>query len=502
MAQAQPEVLQDLFTRLRKSSIPAANVIALEMPELVPYLLLPDVEALDISPMAREFLLHGPEAAADRSGTLHMCGVQLYSAGLDDATVLSILAANDHAFDVALAHRNQDPDRALHYLWVEHCQKARPKATTKAALLSGFDDISESPELLQADEVVREVTAAREERFRLKDTSEFIVRQKASWIVKGLIPNASLGVIYGASGSGKSFFVLDLMAAVARAVAWRNLKVTGARVCWIAAEGQEDMRKRVQAYCQHNGIQSTELPMDFIDQAPNFLEAADIKAVIKQMRLKGQFDVVVVDTLAQVMAGGNENSGEDMGRVLAYCREITRLTGAMVILIHHSGKDESRGARGWSGLRAAADFEFEIIRADEDRVATVTKMKGGADGDEYGFRLQTVVVGQDEDGDNETTCVITSTDSTRASVAVVAGPKGVNKKLILEKAGELLAVDGGILTRNELVAVVWPLYPRGDENTRDQRKANVGRDLTQLVSEGFLLENASGGITVPVRTKA
>jgi archaellum biogenesis ATPase FlaH len=497
MVQAQPAVLQALFTSLRKSNIPAANVIALEMPELIPDVLLPDIDALDISPMAREFLLHGPEAASDRSGTLHMCGVQLYSAGLDDATVLSILACNDHAFDVALAHRNQDPDRALQYLWVEHCQKARPKATTRAGMLAGFDDISQSPELLQADKSVREVTAAREERFRLKDTTEFIVRQKSSWIVKGLIPNASLGVIYGASGSGKSFFVLDLMAAVARAVAWRDLKVKGARVCWIAAEGQEDMRKRVQAYCMHQGIPSTELPMEFIDQAPNFLEDVDIKAVIKQMRAKGKFDVVVVDTLAQVMAGGNENSGEDMGKVLAYCREITRLTGAMVILIHHSGKDESRGARGWSGLRAAADFELEIIRADEDRVATVTKMKGGADGDEYGFRLQGIVVGLDDDGDNETTCIITSTDSTRASVAVAAGPSGGNQRVIMEQAVGLIDVAGAGVTFNEIVSVVWPLYPRGDETKRDQRKTNAVRDLKGLISSGFLAQNEAGVVSLP-----
>ena len=497
MVQAQPAVLQALFTSLRKSSIPAANVIALEMPELIPEVLLPDIEALDISPMAREFLLHGPEAASDRSGTLHMCGVQLYSAGLDDATVLSVLAVNDHAFDVALAHRNQDPDRALQYLWVEHCQKARPKATTRAGMLAGFNDISQSPELLRADKSVREVTAAREERFRLKDTTEFIMRQKSSWIVKGLIPNASLGVIYGASGSGKSFFVLDLMAAVARAVAWRDLKVKGARVCWIAAEGQEDMRKRVQAYCMHQGIPATELPMEFIDQAPNFLEDVDIKAVIKQMRAKGKFDVVVVDTLAQVMAGGNENSGEDMGRVLAYCREITRLTGAMVILIHHSGKDESRGARGWSGLRAAADFELEIIRADEDRVATVTKMKGGADGDEYGFRLQGIVVGLADDGDNETTCIITSTDSTSASVAVAAGPSGGNQRVIMEQAVGLIDVAGAGVTFNEIVTVVWPLYPRGDETKRDQRKTNVARDLRGLISSGFLAQNDAGVVSLP-----
>ena len=498
MAQARPEALQDLFTTHRKSSNPTANVIPLEMPELYNEYALPSVAELDLSAPVMEFLLHGPQAAEDRSGILHAAGVQLYGAGYDDAMVLSILAANDHAMDVAMAHRNQDPDRALVYLWVEHCQKAKPKAKTKDDLLAGFDDVSADPEVLAADEEVKVATAQREDRFRLKDTTEFVKRQKASWIVKGVIPNATLGVIYGASGSGKSFFVLDLIAAVARGIPWRGKKVTPARTCWLAAEGQEDMRKRVQAYCIHSRIDPKDLPMEFIDETPNFLESPDVKAVIKQMRAKGKFDIIIIDTLAQVMAGGNENSGEDMGKVLAYCRELSRLTGAMVILIHHSGKDESRGARGWSGLRAAADFEFEIIRADEDRVATVTKMKGGADGDEYGFRLETIVVGQDDDGDDETTCVVTATDSTRATVAVVKGPKGDNKKLVLEKARDLTAVTGSV-TANELVAVVWEQYPRGKEEARDQRKTNAARDIRELVAAGFLLQSETGQISVPTK---
>jgi len=516
MAQATPDALQALFTAHRKSSVPTANVIRMEMPELYHEYALPDVADLDLPAPVMEFLLHGPQAAEDRSGILHAAGVQLYGAGYDDAMVLSILAANDHAMDVAMAHRNQDPDRALQYLWVEHCQKAKPKAKTKADLLSGFDDVSQDPEVVAAESEFKEATAQREDRFRLKDTTEFIERQKASWIVKGLVPNATLGVIYGASGSGKSFFVLDLMAAVARAVTaqqikealeqgkeikhstWRNLKLLGASICWVAAEGQEDMRKRVQAYCIRAGIDPKDLPMAFIDEAPNFLEAPDVKAVIKQMRAKGRFDIVVIDTLAQVMAGGNENSGEDMGKVLAYCREITRLTGAMVILIHHSGKDESRGARGWSGLRAAADFEFEIIRADEDRVATVTKMKGGADGDEYGFRLESITVGKDDDGDEETTCVVIATDSTRATVAVVKGPRSEKKKLVLETAAGVIAVDGGSITRNALVALVWEHYPRGDSD-KDSRKGNAGRDIDALIKDGFLLQNEAGQIRLPTK---
>jgi len=498
MARATPEALQALFTTHRKSGVPTANVIPLEMPELYNEMALPDVAGLELSAPVMEFLLHGPQAAEDRSGILHAAGVQLYGAGYSDAMVLSILAANDHAMDVAMAHRKQDPDRALAYLWVEHCQKAKPKAKTKEDLLSGFDDVSADPEVLAADAEFKEATTQREDRFRLKDTTEFVVRQKASWIVKGLVPNATLGVIYGASGSGKSFFVLDLIAAVSRGIPWRGKKVKQARACWLAAEGQEDMRKRVQAYCIHASIDPKDLPMEFIDETPNFLESPDVKAVIKQMRAKGKFDIIIIDTLAQVMAGGNENSGEDMGKVLAYCRELSRLTGAMVILIHHSGKDESRGARGWSGLRAAADFEFEIIRADEDRVASVTKMKGGADGDEYGFRLESIVVGKDDDGDDETTCVVIATDSTRATVAVVKGPKGDNKKLVVEKARDMTAVTGSVTT-NELVAVLWELYPKGKEGARDQRKSNVARDIKELVEAKFLCQDAAGMISVPTK---
>ena len=516
VADADPAVVGDLYRQYYVARKAQDNVISLVVPELIVEPLLPDVADLDVPQHIRNFLADGTNESGDGSGMLHATGVALYAAGHSDAEVLSIMANSDAAFDIALNHRRQDGDRALYYLWVEHCQKAKPKATTKAQILDDFDDLSADPEVIEA----KKVAAVHEERFALKTAEEFAKRQKSSWIVKGLVPNANLGVIYGASGSGKSFFVLDLMAAVARAhtaqkiaqaladgrelkhSTWRGLKVSGARTCWIAAEGQEDMRKRVQAYAIANDIPLAALPMQFIDVAPNFLEAADVKAVIKQMRIKGQFDIVVVDTLAQVMAGGNENSGEDMGKVLAYCREITRLTGAMVILVHHSGKDESRGARGWSGLRAAADFEFEIIRVDEDRVATVTKMKGGADGAEYGFRLQTVVVGKDDDGDEETTCVVAYTDSTRASVAVTQGPKGDNNNLVMETATTLLTLSSGPLTVNELITAAISKMDMGNPEARDTRSQTARRSLKTLVKRGFLAQNAQGHVTLSDGKKA
>src|SRR5262249_54953770 len=138
----------------------------------------------------------------------------------------------------------------------------------------------------------------------------------------------------------------------------------------------------------------------------------DIKAVIRELGSYGGASIVVVDTLAQATPGANENAGEDMGRVLANCKAIRRATGATVLLIHHAGKDLSRGARGWSGLRAAADAEIEISRLDDsNRLATITKQKDGTDGAKYPFKLAVVPLGEDADGEVIDSCVVTHLDT-------------------------------------------------------------------------------------------
>lgn len=500
MAEAPADLMASLFSRYGKSALAQANVTPITMPELIPEVLLPDVEDMDVPAATQQLLLHGPDdGVGDRSGALHAAGVQLYSAGYSDAEVLSIFAASQPIMDIALSHRRQDPDRALAYLWVEHCQKAKPKATTRADVLADFDDVSQLPEVVASAKKAVAAEASRDERFKLETAAEFIVRRKATWLVKGVLPQANFGVFYGASGSGKSFLVFDLAAAVARGVEWRGHRVTQAKVCWVAAEGQEDMRKRVQGYCMANSIAPTDLDIKFISNAPNLLEVEDVKALIKQIKRHGHFDLVVIDTLAQVMPGGNENSGEDMGRVMGYCKEITRQTGAMVAPVHHSGKDESRGARGWSGLRAACDFEFEVIRVGEDRVATITKMKGGADGGEFGFRLETIVVGHDEDGDDETTCVVQFTDSSRKSLSATAGPKGDGLKEAMGLAETLMDMGDGKVTANELVKAVAAARPAPPPDVRDQRESNARRDLKKLIEKDFLVQDATGVVRLSQR---
>jgi hypothetical protein len=220
-------------------------------------------------------------------------------------------------------------------------------------------------------------------------------------------------------------------------------------VVYIASEGAGGLRKRLQAQAQHNDLDLSDVDFGVIPVAPNFLEKTDVLDVAKAVLASGGASVVVVDTWAQSTPGGNENSGEDMGKALSHCKGLHRATGAMVLLVHHSGKDASKGARGWSGLRAAAEAEIEVVRNKEQRAAVITKLKDDKDNGEYGFRLNTVVLGIDADGDEITSCVLEHT-STGAPVKARPKYKGELRDTMLNCYADLFA--GEPVNERELIA--------------------------------------------------
>jgi hypothetical protein len=316
-------------------------------------------------------------------------------------------------------------------------------------------------------------------RFAIVPAHEFATGANPTWVIKDVLPQAELVVMYGASGSGKSFLALDMAAAIARGVEWRGKRVRQGRVAYIAAEGGGGFRKRLKAYGQHNEIDLASLELGVIHAAPNMMEAKDAADVVKAIKAWGGADIVIVDTFAQVMPGANENAGEDVGKALTHCKRIHELTGAMIILIHHAGKDASKGARGWSGLRAAADAELEVVREATGRSLRLTKSKDGEDGMAWGFDLEIITVGVDEDMDPITSCVVIEAQMPvpGAGPARKLGPveKAVND-VIQEFA---VAQTEGIEVGPVLAEAVKRIEPPAD-GKRDTRKQRARRALEAL----------------------
>jgi hypothetical protein len=321
-------------------------------------------------------------------------------------------------------------DEELGYKWQTFGHYTGPSVTMKSVLQMAADkgvrvgpmapaSPDEFPDEAAAQAVEHQAKVAR---FTPVSFADFTSRPAPTWIVKGVLPKAGLVVLYGASGAGKSFIALDVVAAVARGVQWRGKRVRQGRVVYVAAEGVGGFRNRCVAYAKANGLEAGAMAaLEIIADRPNLLTPNEGKTLGTAI---GHADLVVVDTLAQVTPGANENAGEHMGKALDQCLVIHAMTGATVLLVHHSGKDAAKGARGWSGIRAAADAELEVERTPGGRVLRTTKQKDGDDSGEWGFELEVVNIGVDEDGDPITSCVTRETEVNKAKpVTRKLGPR-------------------------------------------------------------------------------
>jgi len=320
----------------------------------------------------------------------------------------------------------------------------------------------------------------RQRRLKVKGATEFMSRAVTDWWIKGLLPKASLGLVYGATASGKTFWVLDLVSAIAQGKPWRGLPTRRGRIVYVAAEAAGGVAKRVRAYVHHYQAGDAELPA-FIDAAPVLVEEVELLA--REIESHGGADLIVVDTLAQTIFGADENNSKDMGAVLGACRQLHELTGAMVLLVHHTGKDLARGARGHSSLRAAVDVEIEIFRAEgAQRGARVTKLKDGEDLKTYGFHLLPITIGWDEDDEPITSCIVEHTDA--ALEAPGPKPKGSWQIAVFEAAS---ALCGGAIREAILSQVLGARTPSdASAKALSNDRFQASRALDTLVLRGVL----------------
>lgn len=354
---------------------------------------------------------------------------------------------------------------------------------TDVAGLAEFDAVADKP--------AEDLGTAM--RFQVQPLGQFAKGTLPRWIIKSVLPKAELAVVFGESGSGKSFLVMDMALAISRGMDWCGHRVKQGRVVYIAAEGAGGARTRANAYAQHHELLLDELPFGVINAAPNFLQKTDAVDVAKAIVASGPCDVVIVDTFAQTTPGANENSAEDIGKALAHCKGIHRATGALVILVHHSGKDASKGARGWSGIKAAADAEIEVTRLADARLARVSKMKDGEDGSVFPFKLTTVPVGVDEDGDVISSCVV---EYTNLPPPPIKQPQGKRQKAVWNVVLEL--AENGVAEIEAVVAEVIRASIKDDKPT--MRRDNIKSTITRLAEDAFFCIEG-GALVLPHSSK-
>ena len=343
-------------------------------------------------------------------------------ADLRDATMY--LASKGHGADYgdwqsvgaalkAESSAGREPE--LYSLWLDYSRKCGNFESDAAVLRKwrnvGGDSTSKKAIFAAAAElgwvnpaIGRKVTAApvaNPTRYKLLSGKDLRDLPPLVWRVRGVLPAVGIATVFGPSASGKSFLAFDMAVAIAMGHDWHSCLVKAAPVVYAALEGESGFKSRAEAWEKHNdtplpdGVRMMMQPFDITKPQ----DVQDLAAVA----LKGS--VIFVDTLNRAAPSADENSSKDMGAILSGAKTLQLVTGGLVVLIHHTGKNEERGMRGHSSLFAAMDAAIEVSRNGDVRSWAVAKSKDGEDGKQRGFSLSVVELGEDSDGELVTSCV-------------------------------------------------------------------------------------------------
>lgn len=279
-----------------------------------------------------------------------------------------------------------------------------------------------------ADRVVDE-----RKQFRLMSAADFWQLPTPRFLVHPIIPASGVGSFFGASTSGKTFVALACVAALCEGGHWFGYPVKGGQRCvYVCLEGHAGLQRRVQAWERSNEAAFPE-GVRFLFDAFHLLDEDDVLALAAAIDAAGGADVIVIDTLNRAAPGADENSAVDAGRILEAAKRLQSLVGGLILLVHHTGKDASKGMRGHSSLFAAMDVALEVVRMDGQRELRVSKVKDGEDGAVHPFRLEVVDLGLDDEGRAINSCVVSTDDEKHEERLPRAKlPKGGNQKIVLD----------------------------------------------------------------------
>ncbi|CRK75574.1 hypothetical protein NIG5292_01624 [Nereida ignava] len=240
------------------------------------------------------------------------------------------------------------------------------------------------------------------------------------YLVKSWLDLDATSLVYGQSNTGKSFLTLDIALHVAAGWWWNSCRVTQSNAIYVAAEGGTGFTKRIRAIAEskpdlYNAAREHfhHLPLQ-LD-----LHGSDDVAALLTAIGERPVDLLIIDTLAMSFGAGNENDGKDVTQFLSHIAEIRQKLSCHVMLVHHSGKDQGKGARGHSSLRAAVDTEIEVSMDGSMRLATTKKQRDLEGGKVAAFTLNVVNLGDDQDGEPITSCTVQpqNTDDLKRSKA-------------------------------------------------------------------------------------
>jgi len=316
------------------------------------------------------------------------------------------------------------------------------------------------------------------------------------WQVKHLIPDDSLGMFFGASGTYKSFIALDHCLHVAHGMQWAGRKTRPGGVVYVAAEGGAGIYRRVQAWHQAHGVSLT--PNFHVCITPLVLSISEhVEALASAIEaLPTKPTLIYIDTLSQTFEG-DENSATDISAYLRLINASIRAKfNCSVIVIHHSGHNATERPRGSSAITANVDFMVGIYKPEGTSMMArldVIKQKDGDKLTHQAFKLNRVVLGQDEDGEELTSLSADFSDIAGQVLATAAQKLNAHEQVLMSL---ITQANGNIMDKDLRHAFYNYLGQEavkgGKQYVQDTAKRAYARAFGSISNKGLAKCHADG----------
>jgi hypothetical protein len=328
-----------------------------------------------------------------RNNGLTALGGAMRRYGMTEAEIMAALAiANETRCEIPL------PSSELSQIVRSVC-RYEPDLDIAADVSLGTD---------AAESILASIRAETQEYYFTRATSYLGQPAPLRWIIKGWLPEGGVTMVYGESGSGKTFITLDIACHIAAGLAWNGYKTKSGLVVYLAGEGNYGIRQRIAAWCKAHSIQNLDNLL-ISNKAIDIDSPAAAAQIINAVRELTQDDAVslFIDTVNNHMSG-DENSAKDTRNMLNACNIVSRAMNAGICLNHHTGHaiESKQRARGSSAWKASLDASILVSKTDNRIEISCTKMKDAEPPAPFFGKLETVPLGWfDEDGEEITGAV-------------------------------------------------------------------------------------------------
>jgi len=182
------------------------------------------------------------------------------------------------------------------------------------------------------------------------------------YIIDDILQASTVSMLFGPSGTGKTFNALHIGYCIAHGLEWMGHKTKRGLVWYINTEGKQGLKPRTAAWRKEHGKDKTP-NMKFITWPVHLTDhRQELLDTIEEAPEKPT--LLIVDNYSMCTIGKNQNDQMEVTQTLEVLHEISRQHGCHCLLVHHS--NWTGKVNGSAAFKNHVDTMLDLSRAEKE----------------------------------------------------------------------------------------------------------------------------------------